>query len=169
MSIFLKDAYGNSRLTARQIVKDPRLLLAFGFGAGLAKVMPGTFGTLAAVPLYWLLSRGGIELYSIVTVLAVVGGCHLCDYAADKLQVHDFGGIVWDEVAGLLIAMWFVPVSWQSLACGFALFRLFDIVKPWPIKWVDRKVHGGFGIMLDDILAGLLAALVLHWLFGAAG
>ncbi len=164
MSIFLKPHYGDSHLSARQIMRDPVLFLAFGFGSGLSKKMPGTMGTLAAIPVYCLFYQTGSVVYSLLTVLVMTGGIWICDYAAEKLQCHDFGGIVWDEVAGLLVTFWWAPFSLQNLVLGFLLFRLFDILKPWPIKWVDRKVTGGFGIMLDDVLAGLLAALSLHFL-----
>lgn len=161
MSIFLKADYGNSHLSAGQILRDPLLLLAFGFGSGLAKKAPGTFGTLVAVPICLLLEPMGLTVYSLVTLVAVLAGIYICDQAAKKLQVHDFGGIVWDEVAGLMITLWGVPLTWQNLLLGFALFRLFDIVKPWPIRWLDRHVQGGFGIMIDDVLAGLMAAVFL--------
>ncbi|MGZ4958325.1 MAG: phosphatidylglycerophosphatase A family protein [Methylomonas sp.] len=165
MSIFLREHYGNSRLTALQIVKDPVLLLAFGFGSGLSKKMPGTLGTLAAVPLYLALRQTSDLIYLLVTLVSVGVGIVICDQAAKKLDVHDFGGIVWDEIAGLLITMIGITFSWQSLLAGFVLFRLFDIVKPWPIRWLDRNVAGGFGIMIDDVLAGVFAALVLHFWF----
>ncbi|WP_349431115.1 phosphatidylglycerophosphatase A [Methylomarinum sp. Ch1-1] len=165
MSIFLKAEYGKSRLTAGQIMKDPLMLLGFGFGSGLSKYMPGTFGTLAALPLYGLLIQTNAWVYSALTIVVVLAGIKICAHAAEKLEVHDFGGIVWDEIAGLLITMWFVPFSWPALAAGFVLFRLFDIVKPWPIQWADRKVDGGLGIMLDDVLAGLFAALILIYFF----
>lgn len=157
----LRERYGEARLTAAQILKDPLLFLAFGFGSGLVKKMPGTFGTLAAVPLYLLLQPTGLLIYTLSTLLAVVAGVYICDQAAKKLQVHDYGGIVWDEVAGLLITLWGVPLSWQNLLLGFALFRLFDIFKPWPIRWLDSHVEGGLGIMLDDVLAGIFAAICL--------
>lgn len=164
MSIFLRQDYGKSRLTARQIITDWRLFLAFGFGSGLSRYMPGTMGTLVAIPLYLLLAKVNIVVYSVLTLIAVMVGIQLCAYAAEKLEVHDFGGIVWDEVAGFLITMWIVPFSWQAVAAGFILFRFFDIIKPWPIKWIDHKVSGGLGIMLDDVLAGLFAALVLFFI-----
>lgn len=164
MSIFLREYYGNSRLTAGQILRDPLLFLAFGFGSGLAKKMPGTFGTLAAVPLYLVLVQLPNWLYLSVTLLSIVLGIAICERAAQKLQVHDYGGIVWDEVAGLLVTLCWLPFSWQNLLWGFALFRLFDIVKPWPIKWLDRHVEGGLGIMLDDVAAGFFAALILNLL-----
>ncbi|AEF99069.1 phosphatidylglycerophosphatase A family protein [Methylomonas methanica] len=162
MSIFLRDYYGNARLSAAQIIKDPVLLLAFGFGSGLSKKMPGTMGTLAAVPIYLLLIQGPGWVYVAVTIISLLAGISICDKAAQKLQVHDYGGIVWDEIAGFLITMCWLPFSWQSLLAGFALFRFFDIVKPWPIKWLDRHVEGGFGIMLDDVVAALFAAAVMR-------
>lgn len=162
MSIFLREHYGNSRLTASEILKDPVLLLAFGFGSGLAKKMPGTLGTLAAIPLYLLLMQTPVAVYGIFTLLSVVFGILVCEQASKKLDVHDFGGIVWDEIAGFLITMIGLPFSWHSLLAGFVLFRLFDIVKPWPIKWLDKHVEGGLGIMMDDVLAGVFAALVLR-------
>lgn len=163
MSIFLREHYGNSRLSALQIVKDPTLFLAFGFGSGLSKAMPGTMGTLAAIPVYLALLQTGQIVYLLISLAIVVVGISICDRAAKKLDVHDFGGIVWDEIAGFLITMYGIAYSWQSLLAGFALFRLFDIVKPWPIKWLDRHVQGGFGIMLDDVVAGIFAAMVLRF------
>lgn len=162
MSIFLRAHYGNSQLTAKQILTDPILFLAFGFGSGLAKKMPGTFGTVAAIPLYLLLLQTSSQGYWLATLLSVLLGIYICDQAAKKLQVHDFGGIVWDEIAGFLITMIGLPFSWQTLLAGFVLFRLFDIVKPWPIRWLDQQVQGGLGIMLDDVLAGVFSALLLH-------
>lgn len=164
MSIFLRQDYGKSHLTAKQILSDWRLFLAFGFGSGLSRHMPGTLGTVAAIPLYLVLAQLNIVAYSLLTLVVVLGGIPVCAYAAKKLEVHDFGGIVWDEVAGFLITMWLAPFSWQSVVAGFLLFRFFDIVKPWPIKWIDRKVHGGLGIMLDDVLAGLFAAAMLFFI-----
>ncbi|NOQ14202.1 MAG: phosphatidylglycerophosphatase A [Methyloprofundus sp.] len=152
---------GKNQLSAREILLDPILCLAFGFGSGLAKKAPGTFGTLAAVPIYIALVQANSLIYAIVTIICSVAGIWICGIAADKLGEHDFGGIVWDEIAGFLITMWFVAFSWQNLILGFVLFRIFDIFKPWPIKWIDQKVSGGFGIMLDDIIAGLFAGAVL--------
>jgi phosphatidylglycerophosphatase A len=161
MSIFLKSSYGKRQLTAKQILIDPVLFLAFGFGSGLAKKAPGTFGTLAALPVYWLLMQTGIWVYSLLTLIATLAGIGLCGKAADKLGEHDFNGIVWDELAGFLITMWLVPMTWQTVLAGFFLFRLFDIAKPWPIRSIDRKVQGGLGIMLDDVLAAVFAGGIL--------
>jgi phosphatidylglycerophosphatase A len=162
LSTFLNADYGKNQLTPRQILTDPILFLAFGFGSGLAKKAPGTCGTLAAVPLYCLLAQTGNIFYSAVTIAVMVVGIWICGLAADKLGEHDFGGIVWDEIAGYLITLWWIPFTWKGVVLGFILFRFFDILKPWPIKWADRKVEGGFGIMLDDVLAGVIANFVLR-------
>jgi phosphatidylglycerophosphatase A len=165
LSIFLREHYGNSRLTASEIIKDPVLLLAFGFGSGLSRKMPGTLGTIAAIPLYLALLQSNDPVYLLATLVSVGAGIWICDRAAKKLEVHDFGGIVWDEIAGFLITMYGIAFSWQSLLAGFALFRLFDIFKPWPISWLDKHVEGGFGIMIDDVVAGLLATIVMRFWF----
>ncbi len=146
----------------KRILSNPVHCLAFGFGSGLAPKAPGTFGTLAAVPLFLLMSYLSLSEYLFVVLFASVVGIYFCDKTAKDLRVHDHPGIVWDEFVGFWITMIAVPVTWWSLVLGFALFRLFDIWKPWPIKWVDKHVHGGFGIMLDDVLAGLLALGSLH-------
>ena len=142
--------------------RDPVQFVACGFGAGLAPVAPGTFGTLVALPLWWLLQPLPLVAYlGLVVVLAAVG-VWLCDGAASRLGVHDHPAIVWDEIVGYLVTMVAAPAGWLPMLLGFVLFRAFDIVKPWPIRWFDRKVHGGLGIMLDDLVAGLFAALVLQ-------
>jgi phosphatidylglycerophosphatase A len=139
----------------------PTQVLAFGFGAGLAPRAPGTFGTLVAIPLYLALAPLPMAVYLAITALLFGFGVWLCGRVARDLGVHDHGGIVWDEIVGLLITMAAGYAGFASLAAGFILFRLFDIWKPWPIGWLDRQVHGGFGIMLDDAVAGLYAALLL--------
>lgn len=144
------------------LLRNPAHLLSFGFGSGLAPKAPGTFGTLAAVPLYWLLSGLSLPLYLALTALAALLGIWLCGYTARRLGEHDHPSIVWDEFVGYFITMIAAPAGWQWPVLGFVLFRLFDILKPWPIRWIDRHVHGGFGIMLDDVLAGVMAWLVLQ-------
>jgi phosphatidylglycerophosphatase A len=167
MNIFL-ETVGANKLAPKQILQDPVLFLAFGFGSGLAKKAPGTFGTVAAIPLYWLFAQSNLWVYSVLTVLVTVVGIWICQVAADKLGEHDFGGIVWDEIAGYLITLWLVPFSWAAVFWGFVLFRVFDIAKPWPISWLDRNVQGGLGIMLDDVLAGVFAGLLLWLMAGQA-
>ena len=161
MSIFLNKEYGRNKLSVRQIMSNPVLFLAFGFGSGLVKKMPGTIGTIAAIPVYLLFIQTDAWLYSVLTTLVIITGFWICGNAAKLLGEHDFGGIVWDEVAGFLITMWLVPFSWAAVLIGFVLFRFFDILKPWPIKWIDQQVGGGLGIMLDDVLAGGMAAVIL--------
>lgn len=140
---------------------SPVELLALGFGTGRSPVAPGTFGTLIGVLLYLPLAGLQTLPYLIITVLLFVAGIPICASAARRLGVHDHPAIVWDEVVGYLVTMTFAPPGWLWLLTGFILFRLFDIVKPWPIGWLDRRVHGGFGIMIDDLVAGLFAALSL--------
>jgi phosphatidylglycerophosphatase A len=150
--------------TFAQLLRSPTLFLAFGFGSGLSPKAPGTMGTLAAIPLWWLLAQLPLTSYLIVVLIAAVVGITICGRAADQMGVHDHGGIVWDEFVGFWIAMAALPITWQSLILGFVLFRLFDILKPWPISWLDKKVSGGFGIMIDDVIAGLAAAAVIYLL-----
>jgi phosphatidylglycerophosphatase A len=155
------DKHSAPRLQAR-LLRDPVHFLALGFGSGLSPLAPGTFGTLAAVPLYLLLQPVSLPIYLAITALLFVVGITLCDVSARKLGVHDHPGIVWDEVVGYLVTMTAAPAGWYWILVGFVLFRLFDIIKPWPIRFIDRHVEGGLGIMLDDLLAGLLAALLLQ-------
>jgi phosphatidylglycerophosphatase A len=150
--------------TFAQLLRSPTLLLAFGFGSGLSPKAPGTMGTLAAIPLWWLLAQLPLTSYLIVVSIAAVVGIAICGRAADQMGVHDHGGIVWDEFIGFWIAMAALPITWQSVVLGFVLFRVFDILKPWPISWLDKKVSGGFGIMIDDVIAGLAAAVVIYFL-----
>ena len=167
MNIFV-EVVGKNRLTPKQILRDPVLFLAFGFGSGLSRFAPGTMGTVAALPIYLLFAQTNSLVYGLLTLCATLVGIWICERASQQLGEHDFGGIVWDEIAGFLITMSLVPLSWQALLLGFVLFRLFDIVKPWPISWLDRHIQGGLGIMLDDVLAGILAAILLRIVAGYA-
>lgn len=138
-------------------LKDPVHFLAFGFGSGLAPKAPGTFGTLAAVPLYLGLVQLPFGVYLAALAVALVAGVWICGESARRIGVHDHSGIVWDEVAGYLLTMVLFVPSAVSICAGFLAFRLFDVVKPWPIGWLDQRVHGGLGIMLDDVVAALFA------------
>lgn len=144
-----------------QVWRNPWHFLAFGFGSGLAKFAPGTFGTLAAIPLYLLIVQLPWLLYAGVVLLAFYVGITICQVTSEDLKVHDFSGIVWDEFVGFWITMFLIPLDWKWVVLGFILFRFFDIVKPWPIRYLDKKVGGGFGIMVDDVMAGIYAWLVL--------
>ena len=149
------------KVDADRVLKDPVLFLAFGFGSGLLPRAPGTAGTAAAIPFYLWFSQYSSATYLVLVFLFAVTGIWICEQASERLGVHDHPGIVWDEFAGFLISMIPAFPSWIWLPAGFVLFRLFDIWKPWPISWADRRLKGGLGIMLDDVLAGGLAALVL--------
>ena len=153
-----------SNIKVRPNWRNPIHVLAFGLGSGAAPKAPGTFGTLAAVAFYVPLSYLSLDLYLLVLLLSAVVGVYLCGKTAQDLGVHDHGGIVWDEFVGFWITMVAAPAGWVWILVGFVLFRIFDIAKPWPINWIDKKVAGGFGIMLDDVIAGLMAAAVLQCL-----
>ena len=146
----------------RQVLSSPVHFLAFGFGSGLAPVAPGTFGTLAAIPLYLLIQPLSLSAYLFITVLVSITGIWICGKSSEKLGVHDHSGIVWDEFAGYFVTMIAAPTGWLWIIIGFLLFRLFDIWKPWPISVLDKQVHGGLGIMIDDILAGIFALVCLQ-------
>ncbi|MCQ1057065.1 phosphatidylglycerophosphatase A [Photobacterium sp. ZSDE20] len=150
-------------------LKNPWHFLATGFGSGLSPVIPGTMGTVAAIPLYLLMAQLPFTAYLVIIVVAALIGITICQKTSDDMGAHDHGSIVWDEFVGFWITMAIAPVvSWQWVLAGFVLFRFFDMVKPWPISWLDKHVHGGLGIMVDDILAGFMAMIALwglgHWL-----
>jgi phosphatidylglycerophosphatase A len=144
-----------------QVIRSPVLVLAFGFGTGLSARAPGTMGTLAAIPLWYLLAQLPEPMYILIVAICAIVGIFICGSAADKLGVHDHGGIVWDEFVGFWITMAFLPATYVNVIVGFCLFRLFDILKPWPISWLDKNISGGMGIMVDDVVAGLAAAAVI--------
>lgn len=139
-------------------------VLAMGFGAGLSPLAPGTLGTLVAIPLYWGLKSISPALYLAAIVFGFVVGVYVCSRLNLELARDDHPGIVWDEIVGYWIALLGTPMTWQYLAAGFILFRIFDILKPWPIRWIDRRVGGGLGVMLDDGLAGIITAVILNFL-----
>ncbi|QHS09890.1 phosphatidylglycerophosphatase A [Sinimarinibacterium sp. NLF-5-8] len=155
--------------TAALILTTPEHFLAFGLGTGLAPFAPGTFGTLPGVALFLALMYLPLPWFAAAVALLFIFGCWLTGTSARLLRVHDHGGIVFDEIVGYQLAaapllLWPLPegqgLCWGLLA-AFALFRLFDVIKPWPISWLDRRIGGGLGIMLDDALAGALAGLLL--------
>ena len=140
----------------------PLQVIAFGFGAGASPVAPGTLGTLVAVPFWLRLQPLDPVVYLLSLGLLFGFGLWICGRTARALGVHDHPGIVWDEMVGLWLTLYLAPPAWWAVLAGFLLFRLFDILKPWPISLVDRRVQGGLGIMLDDVLAGAMAWGVLH-------
>ena len=148
--------------TPPSVWRNPIHFAAFGFGVGAVKVAPGTFGTLLAIPLYILLQDLPLLMYIFITAALFLLGVWLCQITTRDLGVHDHSGIVWDEIVGYLITMAAAPAGWMWMVLGFALFRLFDIWKPWPINLLDRQVKGGFGVMIDDVMAGVYAWLVMQ-------
>ena len=144
------------------LMKDPGHLLSFGFGSGLSPYAPGTMGTLVALPLYVLAAQlGSFGVFATCVVICFLG-VYLCERTTKALAVHDHPAIVWDEIAGYFVSMLFAPVSATTVILGFILFRIFDILKPWPISVIDSRLKGGWGVMLDDIVAGVFALLVLQ-------
>ncbi len=153
---------------ANRVWQDPIYFIAFGFGSGLMPMAPGTWGTLAAMPLYLLLIESHWSVYLAFTLLAFIIGVWVSDKVSKDLGVHDYKGIVWDEVVGYLLTMFLAPPGFSWMLLGFVLFRLFDIWKPQPIGYIDQKVQGGLGIMLDDVLAAIPAwgiIQILAWSF----
>ena len=146
------------------LLRSPTLLLAFGFGSGLSPKAPGTVGSLVAIPLWLLLCQLPVALYWLVVLVATVLGVYICGRAATKLGVHDHSGIVWDEFVGLWIAMAFLSPTLNPVHCGFLLFCFFDIVKLWPIGWLDKKTHGGIVIMVADMLADIITAFLTSYI-----
>lgn len=148
----------------RRLLAEPDLLLTTGFGSGLAPRAPGTVGTVAALALYLPLSLLPMPVYAVVIVAVLALGIWLSGRVADRLAIKDPGFIVIDEFVGLWIACFALPAGWIWLIVAFAAFRAFDILKPWPVSWCDRELPGGFGIMLDDVVAGLMALAVIQLL-----
>lgn len=167
----------NPRPPLRLVMSTPVHLLAFGFGSGCAPVAPGTFGTVLGIPLFLILMGLPLPLYLVATAVLFGIGCWLCGESSRLLGVHDSPGIVFDEVVGyLMTAAPLLPALhlseqplWVGLLLAFVLFRIFDVLKPWPIRWLDRHVHGGFGIMVDDLLAGIFGAVGLLLIFAVIG
>lgn len=142
--------------------RNPLHWLATGFGSGLSPFAPGTVGTLAAIPFYLLMMYLPLSVYIAVTIVAAVAGIWICQSATKAIGQDDHGSIVWDEFVGFWITMVAAPKGLLWLLAGFLIFRVFDIIKPWPIRWLDRYVKGGLGIMVDDVLAGVFGLVVMQ-------
>ncbi len=137
-------------------------LLCSWFGAGWLKPAPGTWGSAAALPLGWLLFwLGGTPALAVATIVVFLIGWWASERIVRSDGLEDPSWVVIDEVAGQWLTLLFTPPSLLGYAIGFALFRLFDIWKPWPVSWADQKIKGGLGIMLDDVLAGLMGLVIL--------
>ena len=144
---------------------NPIHFLAVGLGSGLSPIMPGTMGSLMAIPL-WLLFYGLTPmLYWVFILVTFIFGCFVCQKTSDDTHTHDSGHIVWDEFVGMWITLFFIPqisILWVTIA--FVAFRIFDMAKPWPIRWFDKRVPGGFGIMVDDVIAAIFSSLSVYLL-----
>ena len=138
------------------------LIVSTWFGCGFIKLAPGTIGSIAAVPLAWVLAElGGILTLIIVTTVLFLIGIWAAHTYVLRVQDEDPPQVVIDEVVGQCLTLLVVPVDVIYYLIGFVLFRLFDIIKPWPVNWADKNIKGGLGIMLDDVLAGIYAGLAL--------
>ena len=147
------------RELVRTVLRDPVHWLAFGLGAGLMPVAPGTWGSLVGLGLFLLLPPLPAFWLAVIVIGVCVAGVVICGASSRRLAVHDHPGIVWDEIAGMMLVAATVPRTAAWLAAAFLAFRLFDVWKPWPIRDLDHSVSGGFGIMLDDVVAAVYAAL----------
>jgi phosphatidylglycerophosphatase A len=159
------------------MLSSPTHIFSLGFGTGLARFAPGTFGTLIGFPLFWLLSNlpMGLKITTYTGLFTI--GCWLCAKTGEALDTHDHSAIVWDEIVAMALVLEFVPQHWMWWLAAFAAFRLFDINKPWPVYLADNAhggsaLAGGFYVMLDDILAAAYSILLLvgvlylvNWLY----
>jgi phosphatidylglycerophosphatase A len=142
---------------AAKVLKSPLNFVAFGFGTGLSPVMPGTVGSIPGLLLGWATLGLGLYVQLGIAIALFVAGIWICERCSRDLGVHDHGGIVWDEIVGMYVTLLLAPPTLPGFVLAFVLFRVFDIVKPWPIRDLDRRLGGGLGIMLDDLAAALYA------------
>ena len=145
-----------------KVLRDPIHFIAFGFGVGLSPIFPGTLGSIIGVFFAWLAIHLSFEIQLIIALLLFLSGVYICGESQERLAVDDHSGIVWDEITGIYIILILIPVSIFHWIICFSLFRLFDIWKPWPIRSVEKLLGGGFGIMLDDLLAGFYTFAVIY-------
>ncbi|MBS0457369.1 MAG: phosphatidylglycerophosphatase A [Proteobacteria bacterium] len=158
-----------SSLSARELLRHPLGWIASGLGSGFSPRAPGTAGTLAALLPWWFgLRELPLPYYLAVLVIAFAIGVWAAHWVVRRSGVNDPQVVVWDEFVGVWIALVAAPAGWAWMLAGFALFRVFDIWKPWPVRWADRQVHGGLGVMLDDVIAGIYALALMQagaWFF----
>jgi phosphatidylglycerophosphatase A len=150
--------------SADHIFKNPIHFIATGFGSGLLPYAPGTWGSIIGILVYLLMTELTIIPYLILVLIFFIAGIYICGKTADDWDEHDHPAIVWDEIAAFPIVMFSIPLSWYSLLIGFILFRVFDVWKPGPLRWINDNLSGGIGIMLDDTLAAILSLIVLKLL-----
>lgn len=142
---------------------NPLYFLAFGLGSGRSPYAPGTVGTIVAIPCYLALNYFLSPIaYIIFTVVFIVFSSWLCERISRETRTHDHPGMNIDEFAGFFVTMIAAPQGWEWIVLGFVLFRLFDILKPWPISYIDKKIDNGFGMILDDVVAGLFSLAIIQ-------
>jgi phosphatidylglycerophosphatase A len=141
---------------------NPWYFIAFGLGSGAIPIAPGTCGTLMAIPFYLLLQSLPLHWYITFLFCFMIMSAWLLDRISHEIRVHDHPGMCLDEFVGYFVTMTAAPTGWRWIVLGFILFRLFDIWKPWPISTIDEKIHGGFGMVLDDVVAGIAAAALIQ-------
>ncbi|MFW0097213.1 MAG: phosphatidylglycerophosphatase A [Coxiella endosymbiont of Haemaphysalis qinghaiensis] len=156
MSIF-----GKKNNVPQSIWANPIEFIACGFGVGAIPCIPGTCGTMLGVLFYLFLSQFSLLTYSIIALVLFIFGVIICDITNRHFGTFDHPAIVWDEIVGFLFVMITIPKIWYFILTGFILFRIFDIWKPWPINWLEKNIGGGFGVMIDDIMAVLYAWVIL--------
>ena len=145
----------------RTVMTHPIHFLAFGFGIGLMPFAPGTFGSLLGFLLFFTTRDLGFDIQLIIALSAFFSGVWICGASAKKIGEHDYKGIVWDEIVGMYVTLLAVSFSLINSTLAFILFRLMDILKPWPINYLDKKIKGGLGIMLDDLFAAFYSIILL--------
>jgi phosphatidylglycerophosphatase A len=161
MSTLAVDKAARHRLQ-KALWQDPWVFIACGFGAGSLPIMPGTYGSLVALLLYYMVVPYSLWVYVLFCVVLTIIAMCLCQYVVNQFALSDPGEACIDEFPGMLVTLIAVPAHWHLVLIGFFLFRFFDVLKPWPIGWLDKNIHGGFGMVLDDVAAGAAACVVLH-------
>lgn len=154
------------KLDIKFLLSHPAHFFALGFGSGLAVKAPGTFGTLVGLPLFWIIANYALHMQLIIIAALFIAGVYFCHKTSKDLGVADHGGIVWDEIVAMMLVLTITPPHWLAWLMAFALFRLFDIWKPFPIRQFDAKLKNGFGVMFDDLLAAVYAIIsikVILW------
>ena len=161
----LQNRYQRIPPVPREVWRNPLYFIAFGFGSGAAPFAPGTFGTLMAIPFYLVLSLLPLGAYLLFVLLFIIFSSWLCERLSNATQTQDHPGMCIDEFAGFFVTMIAAPAGWMWIVAGFLLFRIFDIWKPWPISYADENIHGGFGMVFDDVLAGVYALVLMQFAY----
>lgn len=148
-----------------RLLLDPGHFLSFGFGSGLSPFAPGTLGTILAIPIALLMNQTSLGYRITLLSFLIVLGIYLCGRSATLFKEHDHSSIVFDEIVGMLVPLLFIPLTVRNVLFCFCLFRFFDILKPFPINLVDNNIKNGFGVMFDDVIAGIFSTIILYLLF----